>query len=429
MIVIYIFTNMSALFIIVLSSVVSFVVVSAFIYFWFYRKIIGENRQLREKTLGIDQIIDRRVKERTKQLEDMRDSISKFAVQRFELAQELESKNNRILEQKDLTQKQSEKLREAYDEIKRLESFRQQMVQMMIHDLKNPLNVILNVSDSDDIPAKPRNIIKQISYDMLDMILNLLEVQKFKEMKMKVENENIHLNSLLKSLTDKLSPLFINASIEFKTLIPETYRINADRHIVNRIVTNILSNSIKNTPSGGEIELVVSQKDNEIQFEICDNGSGIPEDLISSVFAMYKQGGNNEVMFNSSTGIGLAYCKLAVEALGGRIGIDSEYGHGTRVWFTLVAGNNSDGTLPADNSGRIEIKLHEFGLTNDDIEYIRPYIVDLQTIDICQVTEVLTVTRKIACQGNEHISKWKESVEETLFSANEKRYKELIDII
>jgi signal transduction histidine kinase len=419
---------MSAEFIIVLSSVVSFVAVSAFIYFWVYRKIIDENRQLREKTMGIDQIVDRRVKERTKQLEDMRDSISNFAVQRFELAQELELKNIRILEQKDLTEKQSEKLREAYDEIKRLESFRQQMVQMMIHDLKNPLNVILNVSDSDDIPAKPRNIIKQISYDMLDLILNLLEVQKFKEMKMKVENENIHLNSLLKSLTDKLSPLFINASIEFKTLVPEAYWINADRHIVNRIVTNILSNSIKNTPSGGVIKLVVSQKDNEIQFEIMDNGNGIPEDLISGVFAMYRQGENNEVIYNSSTGIGLAYCKLAVEALGGRIGIDSEYGHGTLVWFTLGAGNVSENTNQKDITGRIEIKLPEFGLTKDDIEYIRPYIADLQQINICKVSEILTVTKRINCLENERIKKWKETVEESLFSANEKRYKELIDI-
>jgi signal transduction histidine kinase len=416
--------------VIILLVIITFTAISAFIYFYFvhYLRIADENKHLMGKIEEIDEIVDLRVKERTKQLENMRDSISNFAVQRFELAQELEYKNIRILEQKDLTDKQSEKLREAYEEIKRLESFRQQMVQMMIHDLKNPLNVILNMTDSDAIPARPKSVIRQISYEMLDLILNLLEVQKFKEMKMMVENENIHLYSLVKSLTDKLTLLFVNASIELKTSVPQTCWINADRHIVNRILTNILSNSIKHTPSGGEIQLIAKQKDKEILFEIKDNGNGIPEDQLSSVFEMYGQGGKMEVMYNNSTGIGLAYCRHAVEALGGKIGIKSEYGKGTMVWFSLSAGDVSEDIYPKDITGRIEIIIPEFGLSAEDIEYISPYINDLKLINICEVTEILSVTKKITCFENARILRWKESVEETLFSANEKRYRELIDI-
>jgi signal transduction histidine kinase len=421
---------MSVVFIIVLSLVITIAALTAFLvlYFRFYRKIAGENLFMKDMIKELDMIVDRRVKERTRQLEEMRDSISDFAVQRFELARELEHKNNKILEQKDFTEKQSEKLREAYEEIKKLESFRQQMVQMMIHDLKNPLNVILNVTDSEDIPEKPRSIIRQLSYEMLDLILNLLEVQKFKELKMKVENENIDLNSLLKNITDRLFPMFVNASIEFKTSVPNPCWINADRHSVNRILTNILSNSIKNTPSGGKIELFVSQKESEFLLEIQDNGRGIPEDLINSVFDIYQQGEKNKVLYYSSTGIGLAYCKLAVEAFGGRIGIKSDYGKGTLVWFTVKAGNVSESNHPEMITGKIEIKLPEFGLTRTDIETIRPFINDLQAISIFKVSEVLTVTKKISSLENERISKWKESVEETLFSANEKRYKELINI-
>jgi signal transduction histidine kinase len=422
---------MSVEFIIIFSLVISLAALTAFLilYFRFYRKLTRENLLMKSKINEIDEIVDRRVKERTRHLEDMRDSISNFAVQRFELAQELELKNYRILEQKDLTEKQSEKLREAYEEIKRLETFRQQMVQMMIHDLKNPLNVILNITDSEEIPVKPRNTIRQISYEMLDLILNLLEVQKFKELKMRVEYENINLNSLLKKLTDKLFPMFVNASIVFKTSAPDSCWINADRHIVERILTNILTNSIKNTAAGGEIQLIVSQKDTELLLEIQDNGKGIPEDLIKSVFDMYHQGEKNEVQYYSSTGIGLAYCKLAVEAFGGRIGITSDYGKGTLVWFTLKAGNASDSFHNEGITGKIEIRLPEFGLTHDDIETIRPYIHELKAINICEVSEVLTITKKISSSDNERIAKWKDSLEETLFFANEKRYKELIDII
>jgi signal transduction histidine kinase len=417
--------------VIILLVLISVAEISVFIYFYFgpYQKIAGENMQLKSKMEEMEEMVERRIKERTRQLENTRDSISNFAIQRFELAQELELKNIRILEQKDLTEKQAEKLREAYEEIKRLESFRQQMVQMMIHDLKNPLNVILNLTDSDVIPARPKSVIRQISFEMLDLILNLLEVQKFKEMKMKVEYENLHLNSLVKSITDKLTLLFINASIELKISVSQTCWINADRHIVNRILANILSNSIKYTPSGGEIQLTARQNDEEILFEIKDNGNGIPEDQINSVFEMYRQGEKMEDMYKSSTGIGLAYCKLAVEALGGKIGIKSEYGKGTMVWFTLSAGKVSENIYPKDITGQVAIKIPEFGLTKKDIEVISPYIADLKLINICQVSEILSVTKKITCFENARIMMWKESIEDTLFSANEKRFRKLIDII
>lgn len=417
--------------VIILLVLISVAEISAFIYLYFglSRKIARENKQLKVKIEESDEIVERRVKERTRQLENTRDSISNFAIQRFELAQELELTNIRLLEQKDLTEKQSENLRKAYEEIKRLESFRQQMVQMMIHDLKNPLNVILNLTDSDVIPARPKSVIRQISFEMLDLILNLLEVQKFKEMKMKVEYENLHLNSLVKSITDKLTLLFINASIELKISISQTCWINADRHIVNRILTNILSNSIKYTPSGGEIQLIARENDDDALFEIKDNGNGIPEDQITSVFEMYRQGEKMEDLYKSSTGIGLTYCKLAVEALGGKIGIKSEYGKGTTVWFTLSAGKVSEDIYQKDITVPVAIKIPEFGLTKKDIEVISPYIADLKFINICQVSEILSVTKKINCFENARIMMWKEAIEDTLFSANEKRFRKLIDII
>jgi signal transduction histidine kinase len=415
-------------FLIILFVIISIIAISALIYLYFghYLRIVREENNIK---LKIDEIVDHKVKERTRQLEDMRDSISNFAVQRFELARELELKNIRVLEQKDLTDKQSEKLHEAYEEIKRLGSFRQQMVQMMIHDLKNPLNVILNLTDTEAMPAKPRSIIRQISYEMLDLILNLLEVHKFEEMKMKVENENIHLNSLVKILTDKLGLLFVNYSIGLRTSVPADCWINADRHIVNRILTNLLSNAIKYTPSGGEIQIIATRKNEDILLEIKDNGSGIPEDNIDSLFEMYKHGQNMEVMDNGSTGIGLTYCRLAVETLGGKIGIKSEVGKGTSVWFTLNPGKVSENVVYEDITENIEIKISKLNLTPEDINILRPYAEDLKSINICEITKIMALTSKINCSDNDRIMRWKDSVEETLFTANEKRYLELVDII
>lgn len=374
----------------------------------------------------MDSVIEARVKERTRKLEDIRDSISAYAVQKFELAQELELRNREILEQKDITAKQSDKLREAYFEIKKLDAFRQQVVRMMIHDLKNPLNIILNLTDTPGIPSKPRSVIRQISFEMLDLIINILEVNKFEEMKMKLENEIINLNSLVKDTIEKFTVLILNASIELKTSVPANYWINADKHIVKRIFSNLLSNAIKYTPSGGKIEINASQKDEMVYIEIRDNGKGIQEERVDNLFQMYVQGEKPDTLYSTSTGIGLAYCKMAVEALGGKIGINSEPGAGTIVWFSIYMAESAGSREKEDNSDSIELNIPDQRLTNEDILYLTPYIRDIKTIEMCEVTRILSLLANITCTDNERIMRWKESVEETLFSANEKRYKELI---
>ncbi len=375
----------------------------------------------------MDKLVEQKVKDRTKRLESMRDSISGYAVQKFEMAQELEIKNRELLEQKDFNAKQSEKLRIAYEEIQKLHAFHQQMVRMMIHDLKNPLNVILNLTDSENFPLIPKNIIRQISFEMLDLILNMLEVHKFESQAMRIEFENINLGSLVNKSVEKFSPLLAGSSINLTTDIFSSCWIKADRHIVNRIIANVLSNAVKYTSSGGRIQISSGRKDKMVLISIKDNGSGIPEEYLENLFKMYNQGERKETLYNSSTGIGLAYCKLAVAALGGEIGIDSEEGKGTYVWFTLKEG---DGILSSDMETVIEnriVNIPEFVLSDHDKRFLKPFILDLQAANICEVTRILSLTGKIDCRDNMMITKWKDLVEETLFSANEKRFRELLE--
>lgn len=390
-----------------------------------YRRVSVINKIYSDRISEMDKIIELRVKDRTKKLEEIRDSVSGYAVQKFELAQELSLRNREIMEQKDYNAKQSEKLRVAYDEIRKLDSFRQQMVRMMIHDLKNPLNVILNLTDNDSIPSKPRSIIRQISFEMLDLILNILDVNKFEEMKMKIDYENINVFSLVSSLIEKHSPLFANSSLGLVTDIPNDLWIYSDRHIINRIFGNLLSNAIKYTPSGGVIQ-INAKADESVTFEIKDNGTGIPKNNVENLFNMYSQGEKAKSLYNSSTGIGLAYCKLAVEALAGEIGIITEPGEGTTVWFTIRKGMSNDGVTIEDQSSNITLSLKDYSLTEDEITVLKPVLTDLKLLSICEITKILELTSKVDSEYNEHLASWKEMVEETVFSANEVRFRELI---
>jgi signal transduction histidine kinase len=418
----------SILLILISCLIILLILVLGYFYFGPFASSKKELQTLKEKVVSSDELIDQRVRERTKQLEEIRDTVTGYAVQRFEIARELEEMNREILEQKDYASKQSARLKEAYDEIKKLESFRQQMVRMIIHDLKNPLNVILNITDNQKIPSKPRNMIRQISFEMLDLIMNILEVQKFEDLKMKIEPQSLGLSEVISGVAGKLTILFENSAIEFKASIPEGTRVLADPHILGRIIENLCGNAIKYTPSGGEVSIVATSRDQEIQVQIIDNGMGIPPRYLDSLFDEYAQGQKNETLYNNSTGIGLAYCKLAVEAHGGKIGIESAEGMGTTVWFTLKNAGSADPNDVQHPDEILKLNHVDHKLSAKDIELLAPLVVALRNIDLYDVTRILALTGTIPEDAGQAVILWKDSIEEAVFSANRKRFESLINL-
>jgi signal transduction histidine kinase len=407
------------------------IVISALLIYSYhmrYSRLKSDNLRLAEELSDIKDTITEQVKERTKKLEGIRDSITGYAVQRFEVAQELEKSNRELLEQKDLSAKQTEKLRQAYEEIKNLEGFRKQMIRTLVHDLKNPLNIILNLTDTDQIPAKPGNLIRQISFEMLDLIINLLEVQKLEEMEIKPQLENIDFSKIVQINIQKIHSLLSMSELEFKSTIPDSCWILADRQMLNRIISNLLSNSVKYTRAGGLIEITASEKETEWLIEITDNGEGIAEKDMESLFEMFGQGSKKSVSYNSSTGIGLAYCRLAVNAMGGNIGIRSQEEEGTTVWFTCNKGIASSDPLSESVKPSVDIGIPDFDFTVSDKEILMKIIPDLQCCDIFEITKIISLLGNPSLNSNYRLIRWKKSVEETLYSANLKRFRDLIQV-
>jgi len=102
-----------------------------------------------------------------------------------------------------------------------------------------------------------------------------------------------------------------------------------------RVITNILGNAVKFTPGGGSIKVTAVIRNGEVLFSVADSGPGIPPEYHSKIFEKF---GTLEARVEGkkySTGLGLAFCKLAVEAHKGSIGANSEPGRGSIFWFTL----------------------------------------------------------------------------------------------
>ena len=106
-----------------------------------------------------------------------------------------------------------------------------------------------------------------------------------------------------------------------------------DTEVIRRVLENLVVNAIRHTPPGGKVELNVDTRTDMATAEVKDTGSGIADDQQERIFEKFSQVGNSDE--NGSAGLGLAFCKLAVEAHGGKIGVKSTPGRGSTFWFSL----------------------------------------------------------------------------------------------
>jgi signal transduction histidine kinase len=105
---------------------------------------------------------------------------------------------------------------------------------------------------------------------------------------------------------------------------------------------------MKFTPSGGQVTVTAAPRDGMVEFAVTDTGDGIPPEHQARVFDKFYQAAPPTGDRKMSSGIGLTFCRLAVEAHGGRIGVASDVGRGSRFWFTLPSGSAE---LPAPGTG------------------------------------------------------------------------------
>ena len=114
--------------------------------------------------------------------------------------------------------------------------------------------------------------------------------------------------------------------------------VDCDPDVTRRIVTNLVANAIKFTPRTGDVRIAVSGGERGVKVTVADTGPGIPREYRARIFEKFGQVPTRGEAHKHSTGLGLAFCKLAVEAQGGEIGVDSEVGKGSVFWFVLPNG-------------------------------------------------------------------------------------------
>nr|WP_290668814.1 ATP-binding protein [Ardenticatena sp.] len=239
-----------------------------------------------------------------------------------------------------LLEKRSAELRQALASLKRAEQARIDLTRMIVHDLQNPLNIILGsieMAREGVFGALPPDLdallarAERASHSMSRLVNDMLEIARLESGSFTPRQEEVHVAALLQNEADA----FRHRAEQHGTKIvveadPALPPACGDAGLITRIVDNLLNNAIRHTEQG-TITLRAFVNDGMLHVQVADTGEGIPPEELPHIFDRFRQGKQRR----GSLGLGLAFCKMAVEAQGGRIWVESEVGKGTTFTFTL----------------------------------------------------------------------------------------------
>ncbi len=242
---------------------------------------------------------------------------------------------------------QAEKaLRESEEKLRELNAQKDKFFSIIAHDLKSPFNAIIGFSEllTDKIDkkdyhgiAKYSKIIGQSSQRAMDLLMNLLEWSRVQTGRIAFNPENLRLADLIGDSMLLLDDIAGSKAITIKKAIPYEITVIADRSMIGTVLRNLISNAIKFTGQGGEVNISAEKRAKEIVIAISDNGIGIEATRLEKLFRIdesYSTPGTNS---EKGTGLGLILCKEFVEKNGGKIWVESKEGMGTTFYFTLSA--------------------------------------------------------------------------------------------
>jgi PAS domain S-box-containing protein len=226
---------------------------------------------------------------------------------------------------------------------------RTDLIRMIVHDLRNPLTTFLSSLDAleDEVSslAAAQELVadaRRGCYDMLDMVDSLMDINRMEVGQSMVEAEAMRLPPLVAQVVERLQPLAQARQVSLTCDLPAGLpAIWADAEIVRRILINLLDNALKFTPAGGTVAVRLAATTEAIaghEAGVCctvtDTGPGIPEAYRDRIFDPYLRTNPGGAQVQG-TGLGLTFCKLAVEGHNGRIWAENGPAGGSRFSFTL----------------------------------------------------------------------------------------------
>ena len=206
----------------------------------------------------------------------------------------------------------------------------------MSHEIRTPLNAIVGFSDllveTEELAERQEyiKIVRENNELLLQLISDILDLSKIEAGTFEFTNGDVDVNLLCEDIVRSMG-MKAKEEVElvFDGHLPVCHVIS-DRNRIHQVISNFVNNAMKFT-SEGSIHVGYKLKDGELEFYVEDTGIGIEKEQLPHIFERFVKLNS----FVHGTGLGLSICQSIVEQLGGRIGVDSEKGKGSRFWFTI----------------------------------------------------------------------------------------------
>jgi len=227
-----------------------------------------------------------------------------------------------------------------YDEAQRIIDAREEILRIVAHDLRNPLNTIhmatsllIEEPGPETARVSQLRIIQRSGERMNHLIQDLLSVTTIEAGRLSIAPRKVAVHELFREASEMLEPIAREKAIAFTVSVADDLpAVRADPARMLQVISNLVGNAVKFTPAGGTITLSAIRADGRVQCSVADTGPGIPAAQIPRLFGKFWQAKRGD---GRGVGLGLAIARGIVEAHGGTIGVQSEEGRGSVFSFAL----------------------------------------------------------------------------------------------
>ncbi|MCS6821235.1 MAG: tetratricopeptide repeat protein [Microscillaceae bacterium] len=393
--------------------------------------------------------------------------------------QRISRQETEIREQKELINQKDKQLAQTISQLDEAKQQHLAMTQMIAEDLQTPLSNLVEISENEPLN---RPLVHETSKQLLQWVTDILDVNKLDHQpKIHIFKENLSVYKTIKKAIETYDTLLREKQIYVENNVKSFYYAQYDRQILEKVILNFISNTIKYAPPKGAILKfdAIPVKENEQDFlkiSIEDNGAVIPENLIPLVFEKFPPEEARPL------GLSLVYNKLMIEAHGGKVSVSSHKELGTTFYFTLLEAKSmedldyktilfseieagkkrTEQELAEDFRNKLEllertisteipttakeeqsttqetqVPKRELDLTNiDDLvmafkpehkEYLKPFLFELASLEYYEITAIKALISKVQSDDKVIIA-WKRAVEQAIYYLDEKKFNKLARI-
>lgn len=324
----------------------------------FKRKDLLLQTDLLQDTLDEISVRNKELVEQKIQITEQTEKLKTAHEEILEKNHELEQQTESLLDQTDYlheanqtisnmhaeVQRQKMQIEGKNDELLALNMEKNNLIGIVAHDLKSPLNQIKGLVTIVKMSTDPSNTEALHCIDMIaksatrlnELIAKILDVEAIESKKINLTLEKVNLSIVLKNLANRYIPSARQKQIEIFCSLEEDVYAQVDKEYVEQVFENLLSNAVKFSPSFRNIYVNLSAKDGKVLGEIKDEGPGLSDDDKKKLFGKYQKLSARPTANETSTGLGLSIVKKFVEAMNGEIWCESTEGKGASFFVAFV---------------------------------------------------------------------------------------------